>query len=331
MSPMVSIIIPIYNSGKTLRRCLDSVLKQTMVDYECLLIDDGSIDESGCICREYAGRDNRFRVFHKENGGVSSARNLGLKNMRGKFVVFIDSDDWALPDYLSNLFGGLHGCDLTIAYSTVHYSDGSYKVENYPSQIIRNSNFNLLFTNNDLSWHTSPWGKLFCKEIIDKNNLLFCENVHIGEDAIFLYSYLLAAESVSVISSTDYCYQAESSGSLTKRINSVESELLGMTLIHNVVDELVKVKCLSQESITTLSWLKASYIRRVLTALYYTQSPKEKRLELLGQLDIETYCKHIYDSSFLGKIYVWLIKRRFFMIYDFLRASIVWFKRRLIR
>ena len=89
---MVSIIVPVYNTEKFLHRCIDSILAQTYTDFELLLIDDGSKDSSGTICDEYAAQDARVRVFHKENGGVSSARNLGLDNARGEWVTFVDSD-----------------------------------------------------------------------------------------------------------------------------------------------------------------------------------------------------------------------------------------------
>ena len=88
MALKISIIIPVYNSENTLRRCIDSVLNQTFTDFECLLIDDGSKDRSGEICDEYAQMDSRVRVFHKENGGVSSARNEGLDNARGEWITF---------------------------------------------------------------------------------------------------------------------------------------------------------------------------------------------------------------------------------------------------
>ena len=81
--PIISVIIPIYNAESTLRRCLDSIITQTFTDFECLLVNDGSMDRSGEICEEYANKDSRVRVFHKENGGVSSARNVGLDNARG--------------------------------------------------------------------------------------------------------------------------------------------------------------------------------------------------------------------------------------------------------
>lgn len=102
MNPLISIIVPIYNSEKTLKKCLNSIINQTYVDWELLLINDGSKDNSGNICDEYAIIDRRIKVFYKENGGVSSARNLGLDNACGDWVTFCDSDDFVFPDWLSN-------------------------------------------------------------------------------------------------------------------------------------------------------------------------------------------------------------------------------------
>ena len=94
--PKISVIIPVYNAESTLRRCVDSVLAQTFTDFECLLINDGSKDKSGEICDEYAARDSRIRVFHKENGGPSAARNFGLNQAKGQYVIFQDADDYLL-------------------------------------------------------------------------------------------------------------------------------------------------------------------------------------------------------------------------------------------
>lgn len=330
MTPKISIIIPIYNSENSLRKCFDSVISQTLRDFECILINDGSTDGSRVICDDYVGRDNRFRVFHKENGGVSSARNVGLENLRGEYVVFIDSDDWVMPDYLKNLYNGLLNCDITIAYSTYCYSDGSAIQEKYPTQIISQSCFSTLFTDNDLHWHTSPWGKLFRSDIILRNNLRFNNEVHIGEDAIFLYSYLRIVDTVSVISCTDYCYHVDSSGSLTKKINTVKSEQLGMEMLINAIDGLVEDKKLTGKALRNLNWLKASYIRRVLTSLYYNSTPRKMRLKIITHLDTDTYSRFIDEQSFLGVIYSRLLSGRHYKIYDSLRICIMRLKR-LIR
>ena len=97
---MISIIVPVYNAEKWLERCLDSIVAQTYTDWELLLIDDGSTDDSATICDEYAAKDERIRVFHKENGGVVQARRIGVEQSHGEFIYFVDSDDAILPDTL---------------------------------------------------------------------------------------------------------------------------------------------------------------------------------------------------------------------------------------
>ena len=93
-SPYISIIVPVYNVEKYLERCLNSIKNQTFSDWECILIDDGSPDNSGKICDDYAARDKRIMVKHQKNGGVSKARNIGLGSATGEYVTFLDSDDW---------------------------------------------------------------------------------------------------------------------------------------------------------------------------------------------------------------------------------------------
>ena len=100
----ISIIVPVYKAELFLPRCIDSILTQTFTDFELLLIDDGSPDNSGSICDEYALKDKRIRVFHKENGGVSSARNLGLDNAKGEWITFIDADDWISNTFIEHLY-----------------------------------------------------------------------------------------------------------------------------------------------------------------------------------------------------------------------------------
>ena len=95
---MISVIVPVYKVEPYLRQCVDSILGQTYRDIEVLLIDDGSPDRCGEICEEYAGKDARVRVFHTENNGLSSARNLGLREAKGEYIGFVDSDDWIDPD-----------------------------------------------------------------------------------------------------------------------------------------------------------------------------------------------------------------------------------------
>ena len=102
--PKISIIVPVYNVEKYLRKCVDSILNQTFKDFELILVDDGSIDTSGKICDEYNLKDNRIKVIHKENGGLSSARNAGLDIAQGEYIGFVDSDDWIELDMYEELY-----------------------------------------------------------------------------------------------------------------------------------------------------------------------------------------------------------------------------------
>ena len=117
MNPTVSIIVPVYNAAETLNRCIESVLKQEYTDFELLLVDDGSTDDSGAICDRYAAKDKRIRVFHKGNSGVSDSRNLALNQARGVYLQFLDSDDWITPNATRLLVEAAlqYHCDMVIS------------------------------------------------------------------------------------------------------------------------------------------------------------------------------------------------------------------------
>ena len=123
---LISIIVPIYNVENYLRQCLDSIMSQSYQNFECLLINDGSPDHSADICREYVEKDSRFKYFEKDNGGVSSARNLGIELSKGEYITFIDSDDWVDSDYLEVLYNALidENADISVStYKIFHMAD----------------------------------------------------------------------------------------------------------------------------------------------------------------------------------------------------------------
>lgn len=119
--PLISVIMPVYNTEKYIHRAVDSILAQTFGDFELLLVNDGSTDASGAICEEYAANDSRVRVFHKANGGISSARNHGLDHARGEWITIVDSDDYALPELLANY--GIEDCASDLVCQSMHVLD----------------------------------------------------------------------------------------------------------------------------------------------------------------------------------------------------------------
>lgn len=321
--PLVSIIVPVYNAEKYLNRCIDSILSQTMTDFELILIDDGSKDNSGRICDEYAEKDARVRVFHKPNGGVSSARNLGLDNAKGKWITFVDADDRCSCDYLEHLLSKVDDdTDLIISYAVICDSTGE-KAEVYPEYRVNANNFERLFVDSDMHWHTSPWAKLYRASIIYENSLRFNEMMHIGEDADFLFSFMLITDKIYVSSDTDYYYTCDVSGSLTKRINTIDSEIASYRTILCLVNRTIQQKNIKDNrSLDNLGWLVASYVRRVLNSLYYNDAQSYKRIDLIKSLDIDSYIR--YSKNALWKEQVGRVLLYFgqYRLYDLMRQFV---------
>ncbi len=211
--PQISIIVPVYKVEKYIGKCIDSIIAQNNPNWELLLIDDGSPDNSGRICDDYAQNDTRIRVFHKPNGGVSSARNLGLQHYRGEWVSFIDSDDYISPDFLDL---PTHTKSLIIQKSYIKVDEnyketGKHSVE---SVTINNKEAcNRFFVRERTS---ALWDKLFHKTIIGQNN--FNEKISIGEDFLFYLSLFKDVQSYAFCGSGCY-YYVERSGSAMERIN----------------------------------------------------------------------------------------------------------------
>lgn len=185
----VSIIIPVYNSELTLARCLDSILKLSYNDYEVILIDDGSTDMSGRICDEYAAQNHKFRVFHQQNGGVSSARNLGVKNAVGEWIVFCDSDDWVDQEWLSSLILVVNYPEATLLVNGIQLvglMDGK-KGENFEFKKDTKEGLIILKQSDTLGY---LFNKIFNRKLIIDNSISFNPKLRFREDEDFVLRYL---------------------------------------------------------------------------------------------------------------------------------------------
>ena len=207
MNPKISVIVPVYNTEKWLVRCLDSILAQTFTDFELLLIDDGSTDGSSAICDEYAGKDSRVRVFHKPNGGVSSARNLGLDNAKGRWIAFADSDDIVYPCWLQNFDNTeFENCDLKIQGVNL------VSAENQDNQEVVNPivyDADWLQLTQKLNYTFGLLGvKLFKKKIIDivGKTLRFDERKNFMEDEDFIIDYMSRIRNAVILPGVGYKY-----------------------------------------------------------------------------------------------------------------------------
>lgn len=220
--PEVSVIVPIYKVENKIKRCIDSLLEQSFVDFELILVDDGSPDKSAEICDRYAEIDSRIRVIHQQNGGVSKARNHGLESATGKYVTFVDSDDYVEVDYLKVLYDAIQN-EVDISICGIYYCNdqNSDKLEQkryvdtiisindehteYIADLLINRRFNYVY------------GKMYRNDVIQRYSVRFKEEISLGEDTIFVFDYLTHASKIAIVENAYYNYIKYSEGTLTSK------------------------------------------------------------------------------------------------------------------
>lgn len=190
---LISIIVPIYNVKPFLRRCIDSILNQTYQNFELILIDDGSTDGSGDICDLYSKNDNKVKVIHKQNEGVSIARNVGIDNVNGYWTCFVDSDDWLEPTYLHNFIEKISdSTDLIVQGFFSNYENSNRVDQTSFKPFILNNNYKVvMFFENTRGVHNGYiWHRIFRTNIIKNNMIRFQPGVSFAEDGWFFFEYL---------------------------------------------------------------------------------------------------------------------------------------------
>lgn len=200
---LVSIIVPVYKVEKYLGKCIESILSQSYQCWELILVDDGSPDQSGKICDEYAEKDTRIRVFHKDNAGVSSARNLGLDKAKGDYIMFVDSDDWISEDCLEICMEEVVESDLeavqfgfisvTSDKETPKLKDATLPLDGV--QYIQLNSFNVC-----------AGGGLYKRSLIEQYNLRFLPQLKLAEDQIFVFSFLKHVQRIKYLDKCLYYY-----------------------------------------------------------------------------------------------------------------------------
>lgn len=195
---MISVIVPVYNTEQYLPRCIDSILSQSFTDFELLLVDDGSTDGCGKICDSYAEKDSRIRVFHKENDGVSSARNLGLDNAKGEWICFVDSDDELMPNGIRMMAEGISDeVDLVMAGYNKYGDNNSliYSLDALKALIIdKKQAIKEMFSPSDYVYQGYICGKLFRMNEVMKRGIRFSKDIYFNEDRLFITQFICLSE-----------------------------------------------------------------------------------------------------------------------------------------
>ncbi|MDP2452525.1 MULTISPECIES: glycosyltransferase family 2 protein [unclassified Kaistella] len=227
--PTVTVIIPVYNAERYLHQCVNSILEQTFTDFQLLLINDGSSDKSPEICDEYATVDNRVTVFHQVNAGVSAARNVGLLHAKGKWITFVDSDDWISENYFDILskFSDLDWIILSTdrvnrnkINKGLHFEENIYIQNSFLDEFTLYPHF------------PGPCGKFYRSEIIKGNKVQFNNKIHFGEDALFNICYLKFTQKIVTAANPRYYYRHRDCG-----LSSTENDYLSAKYLYEYLEE----------------------------------------------------------------------------------------------
>jgi len=244
---LVSIVVPVYNVSEYLPVFIESVIRQNYFCWELLLVDDGSTDSSGMICDNYARRDKRIRVIHKVNGGVSSARNVGIKDMKGEWVLMPDPDDELPADALESFVAHISNEIDLISASYVWYKNGVLSIPAKPSRdlTLDRDEFILLMgiLPQPRNLDRRVANKLFRVSVIKNNSIYFSEDIHLREDILYNYQYLSKCNGrIRCITDDTYVYYMRLSGAATSLRDSYtprsEGLFLAMTRCYDLLEQM---------------------------------------------------------------------------------------------
>ena len=304
--PELSIIVPVYKVEKYLSRCLDSILKQTFREFELIIIDDGSPDQSGLIADRYAKSDKRIRIIHQENKGVSEARNVGIKYAKGTYIGFVDPDDYIEPDMYSTMLQEmkLHKADLTICgYRYVNDLEGYRYVDfsKIPTLMNKTVFFKYLF-NTPRTIGGAVWNKLFIKNKIVS---LFDKNISISEDWMFVSKYALNCQSIRFVGG-NYYNVFLNSDSATRQV--LGKTALGLAPYRQLID-IVKEAGQSIQEIAEKNFLDAC-VRHY----YMLENQKESYYFKISMSELRGYIRKHYKRILKNPEIQWKLKILCFII-----------------
>ena len=251
MKELISVIVPVYKVEKYLNRCVDSILNQTYTNLEVILVDDGSPDSCPAICDEYAKKDKRVKVIHKANGGLSDARNKGLDIAEGKYIAFVDSDDWVEDNYVQNMYNAItdNNADMVICnYQKVDENNVVFEISTLDKAVYNDSNkFDLLFGLNSLPTIVA-WNKLYAKHVFDSIRYPYGK---INEDEFVVYDVINLCHTIATIPDILHNYFIRQ-GSIMNTAKPNEKMLHPLEALK---DRLNKCKNTKYENLATLQYL----------------------------------------------------------------------------
>ena len=327
METKVSIIVPVYNGEKYLVECIESLLNQTLKECEFVFIDDGSTDNSYSIIEKYKHNDNRIKIIKQENQGASIARNKGLSKAKGKYIGFVDADDYIEPSMFEVMYNSMESNELDLVICDYELEQEGHKIISslsLPKDILLDSNFiksNVLMKFVESDELNSVWNKLYKRSLIQKNKVMFPQNVVLGEDEIFNIRYFSKINKLRYISYVGYHYR-EVQGSATRDIVNMDYFKKSLDIFNLNISEIEGIS-IDENKLKHLKTTK--FINSVISNIYIYLKPnkdikfKERFLYVRNMIShkqvvesIKLYKKINYDKkSRYEKLIIKMIERKF--------------------
>lgn len=324
----ISVIVPVYNVEAYLRKCIDSIISQSFTNWELLLIDDGSLDNSGSICDEYQLIDKRIKVYHKANGGVSSARNFGLNKASGKWISFIDADDFVSPNYLMGILKPLTlDSDIDLVQGgCVNWIGGKVAGINQVYEDFIGTQPEIIFN----KFRGLAVSKLFKRDAIIKGNdgksIKFDENMKIAEDMAFTIDYLLTVKKFAFVSEVGYYYRKDNQNSATNRIRAqvYDDNLYGWKHLWVSSKKFIDLNKLEDSKINYRLNVLADILYSTICSLRYLPLSVNKKVFKLSHdySDEEIGVLSFSTKSYVKKLLIVLLLNKKYLIFILLMPLI---------
>lgn len=297
MYPLVSIVVPVYNVERYIRKCLESLCNQTFNEIEILVVDDGSTDKSCEICDEIAEVDSRVRVFHLANGGVARARNYGIEKAIGKYIAFSDSDDIMANNFVESAVFLMDDKEyVSCAFETINEKNQKRKIDymtSYGQEVSCIEYLKQMCNYQAGAYWGANWGKLYKADIIKMHNIKFESNVNFAEDFRFNLEYLKYVNKIALIHNPVYYYRIDTNGSLSKKSRNISVYWQEYFELYHRYKELYITHGIFEETQVKLStFLVEMYVMVIRQGIYY---------ENMRVKDITAICQKIERNQEVQK------------------------------
>ena len=313
----VSIIVPVYNTAVYLPACIDSILAQSYTDFELILVDDGSTDDSLQVCETYAARDARIRVFHQQNAGVSAARNFGVEQAQGDWLCYVDSDDVVLPAYLQDM---LEAADAEDCLVMGNISDSRMKGLITSDVVLEGEAMVRYMLSHNILNLSGPVAKLYNRATLVKYGIRFPQDIHYGEDMLYFLQYLNHIGRVAFRQSELYQVTMRE-GSLSRGYYSFESEYACFETCLSEMTTFASRLTLSDAEKTAVVWRNrtAQFFLHSVKSIYalsnaYAWSEQMHRLQSIPVAYYRSFGKAFRPEGFSSRLVSTLVSNRWFTL-----------------